>query len=628
MFSQSKYQPSKKRSHNIDNPSVVDTPTIVVENDVKKSKQEITDSTSSRLLQLINMLFDYENITPALEHLSLLQQEIAAKKIDIEQLFKLFSVRDDHAYTLMQAICFKADPRVIKAVIACFDEKKRQQLLKQPHFASAENKVILALHLLVKNKRLKECDPKLREELISLFENLTIQFTAEAEDEKLTWIKLHQRYPHTKERLIFTENLNMAWRAMVQARQFIGCVSNHTSMNAKTLKEYYHARAKLAFARTMGGRFFANEKDFIHINSAKDYRYFKLVKESLISLHQSVGNCSEYASFVCRELLKMNYAGQIEIVNLKPGDHALVIIGEGVDRVVIDAWANDIYSFDEAAQRMQNFTTYSNKHRPHCFITFPVDLSFQKIISISKFHLADFIKFVDQVNAKAEGSDELIPMDMLDILKNKHEQIVIKYLKCHPSAVNLTTIDSIAVGIENHRFRIDFKLDEKIIKTLRVSYIQFMDYAEQQLYEDILSSQKKAVINYLNRYPDYFQIKPNEMVSDLVFVHKGLVEVKRIDRFTLEPVMVSNDLRYNFLYYFNETYKIEKRFLFDQHGDTVLAELKQHYTEWEPKRIEITKEGYIVYFNKTQETLTLSYEDFSAYAEAAKSERQQASLKK
>lgn len=624
MFSQS--GSSKKRSFfieglNADKRDSGDevTSSHAIEAPAKKSKEEV-DDLSLWLTTLTEVICNNDDPGQILELISNLQQLQTEKKVSSEGIVQWLSKRNQQSYSMMHTICKTASPFIIKAILALVDEQALARLLKQPLFLPNQQQACLALHLLMQNAKLHgiECPPDLREELITLFEKKTINFNPQHMERELTWLQLHQRFPQANYSQTFTENLNMAWRALVQTRRYVSYVGNHVSMNSKSPLEHYTAQAKLSFARSLSSHIFDDSSDFIKFNRTKDHHHFELLKIALITAHQSTGNCEEQSYFVCRELLKMHYTGNIEIVNITPGDHALVIIGEGPDRMVIDAWANDIYPFAQAAERMQDYTSYQKKQKPCYFITYPVDPSIQSMVSLVKFSLNHFKQFAESINATAHSSAELIEVEMLDCLKNKYQHFVIKHLKLHPNEIELTSINSVAVSIEDHQFKIIVNPDDATSKTLLMSYITFMDYAAQQIYEDVLALQKDAVMNYFNNPPHEARGgSADEIIGDLVIFHKGIIEVKRVNRLTQQTV-TREDTMYVSMNFINEVYKKELQRLLAQDGDKVLALLQTHHHKNQPIRIEVAAAGYNVFFKDTSEIRTISYKDFQDFANKAK----------
>jgi hypothetical protein len=77
-----------------------------------------------------------------------------------------------------------------------------------------------------------------------------------------------------------------------------------------------------------------------------------------LPLKNGIGNCSEFALTAWHFLKKQDRNIAADIYSIKNGDHVFLVIGEGNNAVVCDAWAGEVYPVNEIPKRLGCFGYY------------------------------------------------------------------------------------------------------------------------------------------------------------------------------------------------------------------------------------------------------------------------------
>lgn len=195
--------------------------------------------------------------------------------------------------------------------------------------------------------------PKDKKTVSKMLMDFMLQAKIKNHSESISSEEVVARYTYDPDSVI-VRNLKFACKLANQARQVIENSYSHPDCNHLTNAQNKDIDAKLANTRLSYHRGALKALFFHPISALFDAENLLLDTVATTIAEQKSGNCVEYCFLVNKKAQEEDKNIPVQHLYIQGGDHHVICIGDGNDKVICDAWAGDVYPLtkEEVSKRL------------------------------------------------------------------------------------------------------------------------------------------------------------------------------------------------------------------------------------------------------------------------------------
>lgn len=161
------------------------------------------------------------------------------------------------------------------------------------------------------------------------------------------------RYSYDPDSVI-VRNLKFACKLANQARHIIENSYSHPDCNHLSNEQNKLIDSKLANTRLAYDRGALKTLFFHPVSALFDAENLLLDSITTTIAEQRTGNCVEYCYLIKQKAQEADKSIPVQHLYVAGGDHHVICIGDGNDKVICDAWAGDVYPLtkEEVSKRL------------------------------------------------------------------------------------------------------------------------------------------------------------------------------------------------------------------------------------------------------------------------------------
>ncbi len=486
-------------------------------------RQVMTHASVMLLSERINLLLEKKSFDTLYLWLLKIQKLKQRGQITEQQLFNLFAHQGTSGQSVFHHISSTATGLVIRQTLKLLTSPQLRTLCQ-----TYNDDLALPIKLLKKNLNFTNKEANYLA-LCQQFHLATMNQSYDTLDSHLNYLSLLNRYPNQYKNETFINDLQIAWKALCNVRARIQHSDTHLSINHLSLTAQVQSIIQVNSLRTLMDAY-TNGVEALELPMAATV-FLELMGYSQATRRFRAGNCQEASNLVMHELIKLGCNKRIEMIEINPGDHVLIVIGRNPeskiddirtwrDGLIIDAWANNIYHVREWSLYLRDFAAYKHPHDNTEFgVTVPFDINRNGIKSIFSVTSSQYVAYRDAPSTMPEifSYDWEHKAYLLgEHLLEQYGSYATKYLLDHPEAIGIhDPIESVALTSKSEGIEVTLNTSSAE-HTQLLSLIEFMEFALLEVMRVDLQNLRHAMLDYLTSHPERLQLTKERRVSELV----------------------------------------------------------------------------------------------------------------